>query len=88
VWEDIFRGTEEDIANLIERVNSETKATRKKASNPHFEDGIDDFVAEDDREVFFHTPKKKRKTSAVSTPRKQQIPSKVLTPSHKKYAVF
>jgi origin recognition complex subunit 1 len=30
VWEDIYKGHEGDIFALIERVQSETKATRKK----------------------------------------------------------
>lgn len=67
--------------NLIERVKDETKATRKKRDDRHF---VDDFVAGDDQDDTFETPKR-RKTSKVSTPSKQHTPSKLLTPSHKRY---
>lgn len=67
--------------NLIERVKNETKATRKKRDDWHF---LDDFVAGDDQDDTFETPKKRRKTSKMSTPSKQHTPSKTLTPSHKK----
>ena len=72
--------------NLIKRVKNETKATRKKRDDRHFvDDFVDDFVAEDDQDDAFETPKKRRKTSKVSTPSKQHTPSKTLTPSHKRY---
>jgi hypothetical protein len=68
--------------NLIERVKNETKATRKKSHDRHF---VDDLVLGDDQDDTFQTPKKKRKTSKVSTPSKEHTPSKMLTSSHKRY---
>jgi origin recognition complex subunit 1 len=68
--------------NLIERVKNETKATRKKRDDRHF---VDDFVAGDDQDDTFETPKKRRKTLKLSTPSKLRTPSKTLTPSHKRY---
>jgi origin recognition complex subunit 1 len=84
IWEDIYRG-EEDIFNLVERVKTETKATRKRRNERHAADAEAEFVAQKDQQVTVETPKKKRKTSAISTPQKLRTPSKLLTPSHKRY---
>src|SRR3982074_2009586 len=70
IWEDIFRGTDEDVANLIQRVQNETKATRRKREDRPFSDEVEDFLAGDDQDDTYRTPKKKRKTSRVSTPSK------------------
>jgi hypothetical protein len=69
----------------MERVKNETKATRKKRNDQHF---VDDFVAGDDQDDTFQTPKKRRRISKVLTPSKQHTPSKLLTPSHKKYKLW
>ncbi len=68
--------------NLIERVKNETKATRKKRDSQSF---MDDYIAGDDQDDTFQTPKKRRKTSKVLTPSKQHTPSKLLTPSNKRH---
>lgn len=87
IWEDVYRGTEEDLQHLIERVQSETKATRRRRREKQAADEEEEeFAAGDDEEDGLRTPKKKkRKTSNISTPQKQKTPSKLLTPSHKRY---
>ena len=89
IWEDIFHGSHEDIFNLIERVKSETKATRKRRGELQAEmrDQEQEFSNIDDRDDT-GTPTKKRKTSMASTPRKPRTPSKLLTPSHKRYVTI
>lgn len=90
-WEDIFHGTDEDIFNLIERVKSETKATRKRrgelqAAKRQQEQEFLSVDDGDDHRDDFGTPKKRRKTSVALTPKKPRTPSKLLlTPSHKRY---
>lgn len=84
IWEDIFSGTEQDIYNLIQRVKSETKATRKR--NPSKtavdEDSSTDSAENHDTKIF--TPRKKRRVS-LSTPQKHQSLSRNLTPTNKRY---
>lgn len=90
-WEDIFHGTDEDIFNLIERVKSETKATRKRrgelqAAKRQQEQEFLSVDDGDDHRDDYGTPKKRRKTSVALTPKKPRTPSKLLlTPSHKRY---
>ncbi|KAH0555636.1 hypothetical protein GP486_006421 [Trichoglossum hirsutum] len=89
VWEDIYEGHEEDIFALIERVQSETKATRKrrgeegKEYEPHLEgDGYNELPS---------TPRKKRKLSSASTPKSRRsatTPRKLTTPTHKRIAIM
>lgn len=71
----------EDIAALIDRVESGTKAPRKGRDIAIAEA---DFSEDEDEEDVLKTPKK-RKTSAAATPKKNRTPSKLLTPSHKRY---
>ena len=85
MWEDIYHGNEGDIINLIDRVKRETKATRKKRSVRHPVEDTDEFVVQDDEDMKLHTPKRKRKISATSTPRRQESATKLLTPSHKRH---
>lgn len=87
LWEDIFHGTEEDVALLIERVKAETTATRKKSSKKRTKLELD-FEASDGEGNDLETPRKKQKFSTVSTPKKPRTPSKLLTPSHKRYGSF
>jgi origin recognition complex subunit 1 len=83
VWEDIYHGTEEDVADLIDRLKRDTKATRKRRKETRITED-DNFDGEDvDQEPA--TPRKRQKTSTVSTPRKLRTPSKLVTPSHKRY---
>jgi origin recognition complex subunit 1 len=87
IWEDVYRGTQDDLQHLIERVQNETKATRKRRSDKRLVDDEDEFADEDGDEDGLRTPKKKRrKIATISTPQKPRTPSKLLTPSHKRYA--
>jgi origin recognition complex subunit 1 len=85
IWEDVFHGLPEDIDSLIERVKGETKASRKNRIAKQVRDDSDEFPPQDELDDLIHTPRKKRKISAASTPRKLYTPSKLLTPSHKRY---
>jgi origin recognition complex subunit 1 len=84
VWEDVFHGTEEDIYSLIKRVKSEIKPTRKRRYERSVIDEEDEFTVENGQELTLETPKKKQKNSVISTPRKLQTPSKLVTPTHKR----
>lgn len=87
IWEDIQHGSEDQVNDLLVRIESETKPTKKRKYQKRTK-GDDDFkggfVDEDELET--HTPRKKQKFSMVSTPKKPRTPSKLLTPSHKRYA--
>jgi origin recognition complex subunit 1 len=87
-WEDIQHETEEDMNQLIERIESGTQPTKKRKIEKRTK-ADDDFKGGyvDEEEMELETPKKIRKHSAVSTPRKIQTPSKLLTPSHKRVVV-
>lgn len=85
-WKEIYHGTEEDILKLIERVKSETKATRKKRGERKYTQHEDDFVEADDHDIT-ETPRKRQKTTTARTPTKARTPSKLLTPSHKRIVV-
>jgi origin recognition complex subunit 1 len=85
VWEEIYHGSEGDIVDLIDRVKRETKATRKNRSDRHPVEDTDEFVVQDDEDMKLHTPKKKRKISATSTPHRQESATKLLTPSYKRH---
>ena len=76
VWEDIYKGTVEDIENLVELVKTGTKATRKRrqkrdmSADPYdYGDDVDDGDNEgkDDGEKELRTPKRKNKTLEVAT---------------------
>jgi origin recognition complex subunit 1 len=82
-WNDIAHDTEDDVIQLIEKLQSETKATRKPRSEKRKRED-DDFEARDEADEEFGTPRKKHKTSTMTTPRKSRTPSKLLTPSHKR----
>lgn len=84
MWDEIYQGSDEDIANLIQRVKNETKATRKKREDRSFLDEVDDFGVEHDQDDTYQPPKK-RKISRGFTSSKQHTPSKLLTPSRKRY---
>lgn len=68
---------------IIERVRTETKATRKKRSDRRATEDADDFHGEPEDEGV-QTPKKRRKTYSATTPRKQDPTVKLMTPSHKR----
>jgi origin recognition complex subunit 1 len=81
IWEDIYHGTAEDVERLTERLKAETTLTRKSGGRKRIK--VEAEFEESDNELEQETPRKKRKTSTVSTPRKPRTPSKLLTPSHK-----
>jgi len=86
-WEDVQHGDEEEVADLIGRMELDTRSTRKRKYQKRTKKGDDDFtggrVIDEDMEM--QTPRKKQKFSSVtSTPRKPRTPSKLLTPSHKR----
>ncbi|KAG4418266.1 hypothetical protein IFR04_008624 [Cadophora malorum] len=87
-WEDIAHGNEDEVTELLTRIESETKSTKKR-KNQRRTKGDDDFKggAVDDDELETHTPRKKQKFSSVSTPKKPRTPSKLLTPSHKRVVI-
>lgn len=82
MWEDIYHGTEGDIEALIDRIKTDTKVTRKrhKIAGTAGDDIFEDDGANDEPS----TPRKRQKTSAVSTPRKPRTPSKLVTPGQKR----
>ncbi|KAF2964507.1 hypothetical protein GQX73_g9070 [Xylaria multiplex] len=99
IWEDIFSGSSEDIAKLIQLVQSGTKSTRRQ---PKSHRTTDDTTTE-------YTPRKRRlydvpedeetdnddgflsseheTQSKLRTPRKKQKTSRVTTPSSRKIMV-
>ncbi|MCJ1273563.1 Origin recognition complex, subunit 1 [Puttea exsequens] len=90
VWEEVYQSVD-DVLPLIERVQGQTKATRKRKKIGEGED--------DDEKVDWHpmkdldddpkTPRKKRKFSQVSTPtsKSKRTPQKFVTPTHKRIVV-
>lgn len=84
IWEETFQGSVEDVARLIERVKTETKASRKRKGHATLENEEDEFQ-EGSRDDAVRTPRKKRKVNSVmGTPQKVKTPAKFLTPSHKR----
>ncbi|KAI1840496.1 hypothetical protein JX266_013282 [Neoarthrinium moseri] len=86
VWEDVYQGREEDIAPLLELVESGTRATRRrrKADDGALEaafiaghEGDVDHDGDDDGARQSRRP-------AASTPRKKQRTTKIVTPSNRK----
>ena len=85
IWEDIYQGAD-DILPLIERVQGQTKATRKRKR--HDEDDVAEWeVANEGEEP--KTPSKRRKFSQASTPtsKSKRTPKKFTTPTHKRIVV-
>jgi origin recognition complex subunit 1 len=82
-WKNIAHDTEDDVIQFIERLEFETKATKKQRLDKR-KRGDDEFDVKDEVDDVVETPRKKHKTSAVSTPRKPRTPLKLLTPSHKR----
>lgn len=87
-WEEIYRSAD-DILPLVERIKSQTKATRKrKRGDTTVEDAENDFEPAADP-LSPRTPSKKRKFSQVSTPtsKSKLTPKKFTTPTHKRIVV-
>ncbi|KAH8598775.1 P-loop containing nucleoside triphosphate hydrolase protein [Bisporella sp. PMI_857] len=117
IWDEIYKGGEEGLAELRKIIERDIPVMGRKApkkdgaSTPSGrkgpkkrprdldedseEDIYENRTRDDDEEDDFmdddveKTPRKRRKTktSTTSTPRKPRTPSKLLTPSHKKYSV-
>ncbi|KAF1956136.1 P-loop containing nucleoside triphosphate hydrolase protein [Byssothecium circinans] len=87
-WEDVYRGAN-DIPALIELVESQTKATRRRSRAQR--EAEDDFVVPDsDDDGAPKTPRKRRKLLDATTPtsgRKSPTTRKFLTPTHKRIVV-
>ncbi|KAI9840702.1 MAG: Origin recognition complex, subunit 1 [Sclerophora amabilis] len=87
-WEEIYNGSNSDILSLIELVQRETKATRKKR-------GEAKAVRRELREYSVHendipeTPRKRRKVASASTPKSGRSArgSKFITPTHRRVVV-
>jgi origin recognition complex subunit 1 len=88
-WEDVYDGSEESLNKFRERLENDTTATRRKRLEKR-KIADDDFTGVDvaDSDLEQETPRKSQKfSSAASTPRKIRMPSKILTPSHKRYVL-
>lgn len=90
-WDDIYRSAD-DILALIERVESQTKATRKRKRNEVVsDDPADEWDPsnEPDEPDEPKTPSKKRKFSQASTPtsKTKRTPQKFITPTHKRIVI-
>ncbi|KAB8339056.1 hypothetical protein FH972_021992 [Carpinus fangiana] len=86
IWEQIYQ-TFQGIEKLRLRVESETKATRKRAAeNKVKSKDLQDFVVpDDDDELDPTTPRKKRKYDALTPSKKgRDSPRKFTTPTHKR----
>ncbi|KAL8799783.1 MAG: hypothetical protein Q9182_005649 [Xanthomendoza sp. 2 TL-2023] len=88
VWEDMYHGAE-DLLDVIDYVKKQTKATRKRKRDAD-DPALDYDPTNDTSAAEPHTPSKKRKFSAATTPSKtpKNTPSKqYLTPTHKRVIV-
>ena len=88
VWEDIY-GSEADLPRLIELIQSQTKATRKRQAKKA-DTALEDFVVHsDDEDGVPRTPRKKRKLEAATPTSKHKhlTPRKLLTPTHKRIVI-
>ncbi|KAF2189770.1 P-loop containing nucleoside triphosphate hydrolase protein, partial [Zopfia rhizophila CBS 207.26] len=89
-WEDVYT-SEEDIPALVELVESQTKATRKRIGRARKEDAdLDDFLIPDsDEDGAPKIPRKRRKLNDAATPtsRKDLTPRKFLTPTHRRIVI-
>lgn len=88
IWDEMYQSAE-DILDLIERVQSQTKATRKPLRS-NDADGDEVLEWEPTNELDEpQTPKKRRKFSQASTPvsKTKQTPQKFTTPNHKRIIV-
>lgn len=87
-WEDILHSKEDEMAQLVRRMEAETGSKQKKVPNKRKKVDNDfkigRIIEEEDEDVEqVSTPRKKQKPSQILTPRKPRTPSK-LTPSHKR----
>lgn len=93
-WEKIYTGAE-DLLDLAELVESQTKATRKRKGNTaKLEKKVDDddweMGQDENQDPDPQTPRKKRKFNEATTPKshhKHLTPRKFVTPTHKRIVV-
>ncbi|KAL6718032.1 Origin recognition complex, subunit 1 [Lecanora helva] len=88
-WGEIYQSAE-DILPLIERVQKQTKATRKrKRTDTAEEDPTEDWDPTAAEPSSPKTPSKKRKFSQASTPtsKTKRTPQKFITPTHKRIII-
>ncbi|KAI9804265.1 MAG: Origin recognition complex, subunit 1 [Piccolia ochrophora] len=89
VWEEVYPGRAEDLYGLIERIKTETKATRKRRRDA----GKETYEADQDEEndgAVPETPRKKRKTTPAVTPKSHHSARSrgmTLTPIRKKIII-
>jgi origin recognition complex subunit 1 len=88
VWDEVYQSAD-DILPLIERIQSQTKATRKRKRDDEDEVLDWDPIKAEGPGDEPKTPSKKRKYSLASTPtsKSKQTPSKFVTPTHKRIVV-
>ncbi|KAF2279449.1 P-loop containing nucleoside triphosphate hydrolase protein [Westerdykella ornata] len=89
IWEDLYKGAD-DIPALVEFVEAQTKATRRRPGRPRKQaEDVGDFVVPDsDDEEGPKTPRKRRKLNDASTPTSARKDArKFLTPTHKRIVV-
>ncbi|KAI1336393.1 P-loop containing nucleoside triphosphate hydrolase protein [Xylariaceae sp. FL0016] len=81
VWEDVYSGQPEDIDSLVRIVQDGTKSTRR-ATKPKDEEYTTTYrdIGDDDQDYFSDDAKPRR----VTTPRKRQKTTRVVTPSNRK----
>lgn len=82
-WDEVAHDTEDDVINLMEKLQADTKSVKEAQIDKRKRDD-DDFDAKIEADTEVGTPRKKHKISTVTTPRKPRTPSKLLTPSHKR----
>lgn len=87
-WEDVYHGAQ-DLEILKERIEVETKATRKRKAAPVHRHLDSDFVVKDDDHdgCAPETPRKKRKLDAARTPTSKSqagTPRKFTTPGQRR----
>ena len=96
VWEDICRGQDDDVDNLVSKIQAETRATRKRRRDDKSESTRDVDEGEGYKPINENdtsgpkTPRKKRKTQEPTTPRSQQparTQQKYTTPTHRRFLV-
>ncbi|KAF2869729.1 P-loop containing nucleoside triphosphate hydrolase protein [Massariosphaeria phaeospora] len=89
-WEDVYTGAE-DIPALVELIESQTKATRKRGPKRKDIEDLDEFVVPDSgNEGVPKTPRKRRKLNDATTPtsaRKDPAARKFMTPTHKRIVI-
>ena len=88
-WGEVYQSSD-DILPLIERIQSQTKATRKrKRAIPNDEDPAEDWDPLAAVPLSPKTPSKRQKFSHASTPtsKTKRTPTKFITPTHKRIVV-